>query len=154
MKQLDQYIIEKFKLSTKNTKRTKYKYFPKTRDELRSILEERLSKNKNANLNNIDVSQITDMNYLFWKLKPRKINISEWDVSNVTDMRGMFYYCTNFNCDISEWDVSNVKDMHEAFSFCCELKGDLSKWDVSNVNSFEKAFYCDYKLSNEPNFKK
>ena len=82
MKQLGQYIIEKFKLSSKNTRRTKYKYFPKTRDELRSILEERLSKNKSANLNNIDVSQITDMNYLFWKLIHRKANVllcpNEW----------------------------------------------------------------------------
>ena len=141
MKQLDQYIIEKFKLSTKNTKQTKYKYFPQTRDELRSILEERLSKNKNANLNNIDVSQITDMNYLFWKLKPRKINISEWDVSNVTDMRGMFYYCTNFNCDISEGDVSNVKYMTRMCTYCEKLNCDISEWDVSNVKSFEKAFY-------------
>ena len=36
-------------------------------------------------------------------------DISAWDVSNVKDMNCMFYWCTSFNQDISNWDVSNVK---------------------------------------------
>ena len=63
MKKLNQYIQEKFILN-KNTK-PKYQYFLKTKGELRSILEERLAKDKNANLNDINVSEITDMSELF-----------------------------------------------------------------------------------------
>ena len=43
-------------------------------------------------------------------------NISEWDVSNVTNMEEMFYLAESFNQDISDWDVSNVTDMHYMFA--------------------------------------
>jgi surface protein len=40
--------------------------------------------------------------------------ISDWDVSNVTDMSYMFKQ-SQFKGDISEWDVSNVTDMTQMF---------------------------------------
>ena len=42
-------------------------------------------------------------------------DISNWDVSNVTNMRFMFYECKSFNKDISNWDASNVIDMSGMF---------------------------------------
>ena len=39
--------------------------------------------------------------------------IENWDVSNVTDMRYMFYNCKNFNCDLSNWDMSNTLRINE-----------------------------------------
>ena len=45
-------------------------------------------------------------------------DISNWDVSNVTDMSYMFCNCKVFNQDISKWDVSNVKNSNFAFSHC------------------------------------
>jgi surface protein len=38
-------------------------------------------------------------------------NIGNWDVSNVTDMERMFFDATLFNQDIGVWDVSNVSNM-------------------------------------------
>ena len=56
-----------------------YKYFPKTREELRKIIEQRIKEEGNeVNLNNIDVSQITNMSYLFENLDFNG-DISEWD---------------------------------------------------------------------------
>jgi hypothetical protein len=34
-------------------------------------------------------------------------NIKNWDVSNVTNMSYLFYHNKDFNEDIRDWDVSN-----------------------------------------------
>ena len=71
-----------------------YKYFPQTKDELRDIIEQRIEVEGNeVNLNDIDVSAITDMSGLFEMLKDFNGNISKWDVSKVTDMIRMFSDC-------------------------------------------------------------
>jgi surface protein len=44
-------------------------------------------------------------------------DISNWDVSNVTNMSWMFYDAESFNQDINKWDVSNVKDMSFMFVY-------------------------------------
>ena len=59
--------------------------------------------------------------------------IGEWDVSDVTDMDKMFYDASSFNGDISKWDVSSVTIMSAMFTGATSFDGDLSKWDVSSV---------------------
>ena len=78
---------------------------------------------------------------LFEGLDPHNIDISKWNVSNVTDMNYMFYNCKNFNCDLSEWDVSKVNDMLYMFCNCKNFNCDLSKWDVSKVNDMSYMFW-------------
>ena len=120
MKTINQYIQEKF-IINKNTK-SGYKYFPKTKEELKEILEKRLLEDKNTNLNDINVSGITDMGELFMYLDPHNIDISEWDVSKVENMSYMFFGCRNFNSDLSNWKVSKVKNMNNMFFNCKSLK--------------------------------
>ena len=119
------FMFEKLKISSKSKF---YSCQPKTREELRKILTERLAKDKNADLNDIDVSQIDNMsmirgNGLFEDLDPHNIDISEWDVSNVKTMRCMFFECENFTGKgLENWNVSNVKDMSYMFDGCISLK--------------------------------
>ena len=95
-----------------------YKYFPQTKDELQAIIKHRIRVEGNeVNLNDIDVSKITDMSKLFL-CSDFNGDISGWDVSNVTDMNGMFVGCEKFNQDLSKWDVSKVTDMIRMFSDC------------------------------------
>ena len=123
-----------------------YNYNPQkkitSKKELQNILEQRLAEDKNANLNDIDVSLITDMSDLFSVLShgPHNIDISEWNVSNVKDMSSMFDGCENFNSDLSKWDVSNVENTHHMFYDCYNFNSDLSKWDVSNVKDMSGMF--------------
>ena len=141
MKNLKDIIIEK--LNVKNIKIHPYKYHPQTKEELRKILEERLAKDKNADLNDIDVSEITDMSSLFFRLFPHNIDISKWDVSKVENMESMFE-SSGFNGDISKWDVSNVTNMGSMF-YCSKFtgkKGDISKWNVSKVENMEGCKQC------------
>ena len=118
-----------------------YKYYPKDKFELRKILEERLAKDKNADLNDIDVSQITDMSNTFTALDPYNINMEFWDVSKVNDMYDMFYGCEHFDADLGNWDVSNVKDMKQMFVGCKYFRGDgLEYWNPKKCMDMEYMF--------------
>ena len=100
MKDLNNYILEKLKIN-KDSKII-YKYHPKDKTELKRVIKKCIyERGENANLNDIDVSNITDMSELFKDLDIHNIDISEWDVSNVKNMRRMFDNCKNFNSDIS-----------------------------------------------------
>ena len=112
---------------------------PKTKDELKKIIEDTIKEQGNkCDLNFIDTSLIKDMSGLFYK-SYFDGDISKWDVSNVRDMSEMFYK-SNFNGDISKWDVSNVRNMKGMF-FNSMFNRDISKWDVSNVESMKYMFY-------------
>ena len=152
MKSLKSYIQEK--LVIKKNKTTNYKYFPETRKELKTIIKQRIKTEGNeVNLNDIDVSNITDMAGLFLGTDFNG-DIFAWDVSNVIDMAYMFYGCKLFNCDISSWDVSNVRNMEYMLYGCHSFNKDISSWDVSNVTNNENMFYnCQIEEKYKPNFK-
>lgn len=143
MKTINQYITEKFKISSKNVGH-KYNYHPKNRDELRKIVYKRIFDQKNnnkhdevLNLNDIDTSEIESFNHLFTYLNPLKIDISEWDTSNVKLMNGMFDGCGYLQStgNLGNWDVSNVENMSFMFNDCRNLTniGDLSSWEVNGI---------------------
>ena len=101
MKTLKQYLTERLLIKKGN-----YKYLPETKEELKDIIKKRIEQEgPEVNLNDIDVSNIKDMSYLFFNSNFNG-DISQWDVSNVTDMSYMFTGCHKFNGDISKWDVS------------------------------------------------
>ena len=93
MKSLVQYLEEKLIIKKGNN----YKYSPETKEELKDIIKRRIKEEGNeVDLNDIDVSKITDMSSLFEGINFNG-NISSWDVSNVTDMSYMFFVCSKFN---------------------------------------------------------
>ena len=150
MKSLKSCIQEKLIIKKSNNN---YKYFPKTKEELKDIIVKRIKTEGNeVDLNDIDVSKITDMTSLFGGTNFNG-NISVWDVSNVTNMRSMFLNCKAFNQDISGWDVSNVTDMRYMFFGCEEFNQDISTWDVSGVNNISYIFNgCPIEEKYKPKF--
>ena len=81
---------------------------------------------------------LTDSEAAEYKYGP----ISNWNVSQVTDMSYLFsgysnnnnHTNVNFNEDISNWDVSNVTDMIHMFSYS-DFNGDISKWIINTSGS-------------------
>ena len=136
MRQITNYITEKFKINKDNvTKRI----VVKSRKELLEIIGKRIENRKSSDevidFNDLDVSGIEDMRNLFSNLDGvSNIDISEWDVSNVKNMRAMFNGCRYLKStgDLGNWDISKVEDFSFMFSGCRILKniGDLSKWKI------------------------
>ena len=159
MKSLAHYIQEKLLINSLQEKlvikkSNQYNYFPETRKKLKEIIKNRIKDEGNeVDLNDIDVSEITDMSNLFANLDFNG-DISNWDVSNVKNMYGMFYKCTNFNIDISDWDVSNVTNMGYMFCGCESFNQDISNWNVSKVKDYYFIFRdCDIQDKYKPKFK-
>lgn len=123
---------------------------PKNKEDLIKIIQKRVDENKYGNdnlvfpdLSDIDVSNITDMSNLFFKLfrdfqeSPVMLDLSGWDVSNVNDMRNMFGGCRSLTkLNLSGWNTSKVTNMDFMFEYCKMLPElDLSIFDTSNVTS-------------------
>ena len=140
MKQINKFIQERLRIN-KDTGNHHYNYHPKTRDELLELINKLINERGNdADLNDIDTSEITDMSYMFTYSKFNG-DISNWDVNNVKNMQEMFYNSkfSGKNGDISKWDVSNVNNMKYMFCYS-EFNVDISNWDVSNVKDMSFMF--------------
>ena len=103
----------------------------------------------NQDIGSWDVSNVTDMTTVFYKLKSFNQNISYWDVSNVTNMQWMFAGALDFNKPLNDWDVSNVTNMSYMFqdpflapqySLQTSFNQPLDNWDVSNVTEMTQMF--------------
>ena len=143
MKSLTNYIFEKLVIN-KNYNNI-YNYYPNDKDELMQAIQEHYDKGI-YDLNDIDVSKITDFSSIFDKDKNtgnENFDVSKWNVSNGKNFTHMFYECSEFNCDLSEWDVSNGECFSYMFFKCNIFNRNLSEWDVSNGKDFSRMFqYC------------
>jgi surface protein len=94
----------------------------------------------NQDISSWNVSNVTNMTYMFNGATSFNQPLNGWDVSNVTNMRGVFRGATNFNQPLNNWDVSNVANMREVFQNATSFNQDLSSWNVSNVTNMSSIF--------------
>ncbi len=94
-----------------------------------------------VDLTSWDVSNVTDMSYMFAGASSFNQNIGSWNVSKVTDMSFMFYNASLFNQDIGNWDVSNVTNMEAMFAYAGAFNQNINNWDVSNVTNMMNMFW-------------
>ena len=93
-----------------------------------------------ATAGNPDLSNVTDMAFMFHSAATFNQYINGWDVSNVTTMEGMFAAAAAFNQDIDRWDVSNVTNMRIMLGGTA-FNQDIGGWDVSNVTTMSQMFW-------------
>ena len=128
-----------------------YSCQPKTKEELKEIIRDRiLIEGNECDLNDIDTSLITDMSGLFAYFDFNG-DISKWNVSNVKNMSRMFIHST-FNRDISNWNVHNVENMAGMFYGTC-FDSCISRWDIRNVTDMRTMFYDAYFNKDISNWK-
>ena len=116
-----------------------------------------------GNGKNFDVSNVTDMSYLF---KDSSLGVDffyvnfydptsliGWDVSKVTNMESMFEGCARLQNPkgMRDWNVSNVKNMKNMFEGCTGLENlsGLEGWDVSKVKNMEGMFASVIRNQNQ-----
>ena len=153
MKQINKYIVERLHINKDTT--NYYNYHPKTYDELEELVNKLMKeRGDDADLNDIDTSEITNMYALFYDSFFNG-DISKWDVSNVKNM-GCMFFNSNFNGDISNWNVNNVTDMEAMFQYSefTGENGDISNWDVRNVKNMYHMFYKSPLEKNPPKWYK
>ena len=130
MKQLRNYInIRKRKSTIKATDETIHQI----------VLDEIDRLGLDADLNHIDVSEVTNMNSLFSRAAYDNFDLKKYE---------------GLNPDITLWNVSNVEIMNYMFYGCDKFNHDISGWDVRNVKYKDFMFYgCDIKEEYKPKFK-
>ena len=85
---------------------------------------------KYCEINNWDVSRVTDMSAMFKNATSFNQPLNNWNVSKVTDMEGMFAGASSFNQPLNNWNVSNVTNMGWMFSHATSFNQPLNNWNV------------------------
>ena len=75
-------------------------------------------------------------------VKIKKLDLSTWNVSNVTNINFMFWQCYHLKAiDLSGWNTASLEYMNVTFGDCISLKSiDLSHFDISNVVEMNQLF--------------
>ncbi len=98
------------------------------------------AENFNQDIGNWDVSKVESMTQMFLGAKSFNQDIGGWDVGNVEYMLSMFFRAENFNQHIGDWDVSNVTSMDYMFAYAENFNQDIGNWDVSKVTRMLEMF--------------
>ena len=131
---------------------------PFTNDTLRRAVNDYLAGgarkedivDKYGEINNWDVSNVTDMALLFKDESSFNQPLNKWDVSNVTYMRSMFDGAESFNQPLNKWNVSNVTYMNSMFWGATSFNQPLNNWNVSNDVTNMWRMFDDAHSFNQP----
>lgn len=101
-------------------------------------------------LENLNVSEITDLSYIF-RDSPYDGDLSKWNVSSCENMDRMFSWSKFNNHSISNWNISKCEDFEFTFANAI-FDGDISKWQFKQKNiSCEDMFYNNISFKNKYN---
>ena len=87
-----------------------------------------------------NLSNVTNMSYMFYSAFSFNDPIDHWDVSNVTNMESVFNNAYNFNQPLNNWNVSSVTNMSAMFRDASAFNQPLNDWNVSSVTNMSGMF--------------
>jgi surface protein len=96
-----------------------------------------------------NVGNVTTMNSMFRQANAFNQPIGSWNVGNVTQMFNMFNNANSFNQPIGSWNVSNVTNMRGMFNYAYTFNQNIGTWNVGNVTTMDSMFFFDIAF-NQP----
>lgn len=100
---------------------------PITRDELRYLIVNDYPFSK------VNLSEITDVSYIFAGVSDVLDDITCWDFSNIEIANNLFQYCHLFNQNIGCWNTKNLRNASKMFLYCKQFNQPLNDWDTSSL---------------------
>lgn len=88
-----------------------------------------------------DLSNVTDMGWMFAFASLVNAPIGNWDTSHVTDMQYLFYEATHFNQPIGSWNTGNVTNMDSTFAGATAFNQPIGSWNTASVTTMNQTFY-------------
>ena len=130
------------------------------------------------NINDWDVSSVTNFSQLFREASSFNQPIDKWDVSSGTNFGNWLYLANSFDQDLSawsgslptslsnfftsaqsfnnggspninDWDTSNVSSMIFIFSNSTAFNQPIGDWDVSNLSGFNYGYFQNAATFNQ-----
>ena len=131
---IDGLGVEIVSFTDNNDKKHKKGYKPKDKDTLKRLLERMIKvRGDEGDFNDIDTSDIKDMESLFQFNETFNGDITGWNVSSVISMDGMFWGAKSFNQPIGNWDVSSVRVMGSMFSHATSFNQPIGNWSFQKL---------------------
>ncbi len=100
-------------------------------------------------LSKLDVSQITNMSDVFISSKFNR-DISNWNISNVTDMSYMFCDAEKFNQNISSWIFNDNTNINSLFEYATAFQNRYNNGNPlpTNTDKIKEWFNLNREIMN------
>jgi len=108
---------------------------------LRGLFRHLWNVDKIENLHYLDVSNTTNIDFLFQGTNVRYLDLLSWDVRNVISMQGTFAHMWNLQeLNVSTWQTPSLTNMSGAFQSSLLERLDLSSFNTRNVVNMDFVF--------------
>jgi surface protein len=99
-----------------------------------------INLNGPANINNWDISNVTNLSFIFYQATNFNQSIGLWNTQNVIDMTSMFEHAYKFNQPIGSWNTQSVTSMYNMFNSDTSFNQPLNAWNTQNVTNMGNMF--------------
>jgi len=88
--------------------------------------------------------KVSDMSNMFYLASKFNHNINDWDVSYITNTLNMFRQAQIFNQPLSGWNVSNITNMNSMFYDALKFNQNIENWNVGKVTNMGFMFFSTF----------
>jgi surface protein len=94
-----------------------------------------------SSLNSFNMSNVTNVSYMFGSCANFDTPINNWNTSSITNMSGMFFGASKFNQSIGTWNTASVTNMSSMFNGASSFNRSLNTWNTGAVTNMSNMFF-------------